>query len=294
MDTEGRLQRARLALAGLSVGDAFGELFFEPRRARLLAEGTHPELPPGPWPWTDDTAMAAGILEVLGSHHHIDPGALAQVFARNFAAQPGRGYGRMAAEILEAVGTGGDWRVLAAGAFDGAGSKGNGGAMRVAPVGAYFADDPVAAAENAQRSAAVTHAHADGQAGAVAVAVAAAAATHGDDPLAAALAHTPDGDTRRGLESAAELPPVTPVGQAAAKLGNGSRVTAPDTVPFALWCAARHLGDFEATLWTTVAGGGDRDTTAAIAGGVAVMASGAEGIPADWLAAREPLPEAGA
>jgi ADP-ribosylglycohydrolase len=289
-----RLARARQALQGLSVGDAFGELFFQPDLAAPLARGEHPALPPGPWPWTDDTAMAAGIVEVLAERGVIDADALAAVFARNFVAEPGRGYGRMAFDILSAVADGGDWRALAAAAFDGAGSLGNGGAMRAAPVGAYFADDPAAAADNARQAAAVTHAHAEGQAGAVAVALAAAAATRGEAPLAAALAHTPEGDTRVGLASALELPPVAPVAQAAAKLGNGGRVTAPDTVPFALWCAARHLGDYAATLWATVSGGGDRDTTGAIAGGVAVMASGLDGIPGEWLAAREPLPAVGA
>ncbi len=286
-----RLDRARLALEGLSVGDAFGELFFDPRLAGPLAEGTRPGLPPGPWPWTDDTAMALGIVEVLDDRGEVEPDALAAVFARRYAAEPHRGYGSGARDILAGIAAGGDWRELAGAAFGGAGSKGNGGAMRVAPVGAYFADDPEAAADNARRSARVTHAHPEGQAGAIAVALAAAAAARGRDPLAAALESTPPGETRTGLATAAGLPAVTPVTHAAAKLGNGSRVTAPDTVPFALWCAARHRGDFAETLWATVTGGGDRDTTCAIAGGVGAMAVGREGIPEDWRRRREPLPD---
>ena len=290
---EAPLARARLALEGLSVGDAFGELFFASHRADALAAGGRPELPKGPWPWTDDTAMAIGVVAVLADRGAIEPDALAAAFARSFRAEPHRGYSRKTAQLLAAIGDGGDWRSLAQAGFGGEGSLGNGGAMRAAPVGAYFADDPDAAAENARQSAAVTHAHPEGQAGAVAVALATAAATRGEDPLSAARHGTPEGTTRHGLDSALELPPVAPVGQAAAKLGNGSRVTAPDTVPFALWCASRHLGDYAATLWTTVSGGGDRDTTAAIAGGVAVMASGRDGLPAAWLEAREPLPELG-
>ncbi len=55
---------------------------------------------------------------------------------------------------------------------------GNGGAMRVAPLGAYFAfaDEPVIVGE-AERSAAVTHGHPEGKAGAVAIALATAWAT---------------------------------------------------------------------------------------------------------------------
>jgi ADP-ribosylglycohydrolase len=66
-------------------------------------------------------------------------------------------------------------------------------------------------------------------------------------------------------------------------------VCAHDTVPFALWCAARHLDDFAAALWTTVSGLGDRDTTCAIVGGIVALAVGEAGIPAEFLAAREPL-----
>ena len=68
------------------------------------------------------------------------------------------------------------------------------------------------------------------------------------------------------------------------------RLTAQDTVPLCLWVVARHWADYPASLWTTVRCGGDRDTTAAIVGGIAVLLSGPDGIPAAWRAAREPLP----
>jgi ADP-ribosylglycohydrolase len=72
-------------------------------------------------------------------------------------------------------------------------------------------------------------------------------------------------------------------------LGTGTKVTSADTVPFALWCAARHLDDYEEALWTTVSGLGDRDTTCAIVGGIVALSAGRGSIPATWLAAREPL-----
>ena len=67
-------------------------------------------------------------------------------------------------------------------------------------------------------------------------------------------------------------------------------MTAPDTVPFALWCAARHLSNYEAALWATVSGLGDRDTTCAIVGGIVVMYAGVESIPSEWLEHREQIP----
>jgi ADP-ribosylglycohydrolase len=103
------------------------------------------------------------------------------------------------------------------------------------------------------------------------------------------LAKTPESPTREMLERAAKIAPTSDVETAMWALGTGSKVTSADTVPFALWCAARHLGDYEEAMWTTVSGLGDRDTTCAIAGGVVVMSTGRDGIPAAWIAAREPL-----
>jgi ADP-ribosylglycohydrolase len=54
-------------------------------------------------------------------------------------------------------------------------------------------------------------------------------------------------------------------------LGSGFEVSAQDTVPFCLWCAGQHMEHWEETLWLTVAGLGDRDTTCAIVGGIVTM-----------------------
>ncbi len=76
----------------------------------------------------------------------------------------------------------------------------------------------------------------------------------------------------------------------AAVLGCGRRTTAHDTVPFALWSAARALGDYERAFWTTAQVGGDVDTTCAIVGGV--IGSGKAGsVPAEWVERTEAFPE---
>jgi ADP-ribosylglycohydrolase len=287
LDHEQRLARARNSLQGLSVGDAFGECFFWfPLEARAL--------PPAPWRYTDDTAMALGIVEVLERFGAIDEDALAQVFARNYAAEPWRGYGSSAHQVLHAIGSGVAWRQASCSAFGGEGSMGNGSAMRVAPLGAYFADDFAVAAEQARLSAEVTHTHPEGLAGAIAAAVAAAWVARGNtkeltapELLDVAIEYTPESATRAGLVEARALDLTSPVQKAAKLLGNGSRVIAQDTVPFALWCAARHIDDYKEALWSTVEAGGDRDTNCAIVGGIVATASP---IPKHWLAARGPLP----
>lgn len=291
-----RMARARRALDGLSVGDAFGERFFgEPAVVAERIAGR--VLPAAPWRHTDDTQMALAIVEVLDQRGYIEQDLLAGSFARRYTRDPRRGYGGMAHQILQAIAAGEPWRIVSSSAFGGKGSMGNGGAMRAAPIGAYFADDYARAAAEARASAEVTHAHPEGQAGAIAVAVAAGWAARsgegnvdGTAPLEAVLDHTPAGPTRDGIVTAASLDLGTPAEEAARLLGSGQRVLAEDTVAFALWCAARHTNDYEAALWATVSGLGDRDTTCAICGGIVALAIGGDrSIPTAWLEAREPL-----
>jgi ADP-ribosylglycohydrolase len=289
------LDRSRIALEGLSVGDAFGEQWLHAGVAARAAAHGQRAMPQTArsWPWTDDTAMALSIVEVLAARGTVDPHELAGAFARRYAYEPGRGYGGGAHQVLAELVSGTGYAVAARALFHGQGSCGNGGAMRAAPVGAYFADDLDAVVAEAARSAAPTHAHADGVAGAVAVAVAAAAVWAGErDPralLETVVARTPAGPTRDGLGRALPMLRADHV-TVASELGNGSRVVASDTVPFAVWCAATHLGDYAGALWCCTEVGGDIDTTCAIVGGIVVGAVGVAGIPAAWRAKREPLP----
>jgi ADP-ribosylglycohydrolase len=244
--------------------------------------------------------MAAVLVDVLDRHHAVDQDALAGAFARRYAEDDRRGYGGTAHGILMAIGAGEPWQTASRTAFGGMGSAGNGAAMRVAPLGAYFSSDIDALLQHARRSAEVTHAHPEGQAGAIAVALAAAfAAAHPHlTPAEAAsrmfdhvLRYMPDSQTRALIAQARDLPPTFSVATAASVLGSGFRLTAEDTVPFCLWCAARSFGDFESAVWTTVSGGGDMDTTCAIVGGIVALTE-PNGTPAaDWVRRREPLPQ---
>lgn len=293
-----RMARARLSLDGLSVGDAFGECFFGPDGNGMASGRRKPE---GNWCVTDDTVMALSVSEVLERHGRVVPDVLAKLFADRYMRDPHRdlrSYGGAAHHILMAISKGIPWQTAAGMAFNGQGSMGNGGAMRVGPVGAYFADDLEAVVENARASAQVTHAHPDGQAGAIAAAVATAMAYRtrdlearqaGREMLTAAVGLTPEGATRQGLVKAAALAPGTEAWTAASMLGNGARVISSDTVPFTLWCAASHIESYTESLWQTVTGMGDIDTNCAIVGSIVVMRAGQAGIPADWLKARESL-----
>jgi ADP-ribosylglycohydrolase len=163
------LDRALLSLEGLALGDAFGERFFRPDALACIRSRWVPD---GEWRWTDDTAMAASIVETLHAHGSIDQDDLARRFAKRYRRDPGRGYSAATQNGLGEISAGRDWRSVAAGQFGGRGSFGNGAAMRAPVLGAWFAEDLERVAGEALRSAEVTHTHPEGIAGAVAVAAA--------------------------------------------------------------------------------------------------------------------------
>jgi ADP-ribosylglycohydrolase len=291
------LERALVSLEGLSVGDAFGETFFvNPTMVAGLIADRALETPP--WEFTDDTNMALSIVSILRQYGEIDQERLALDFGVRY--DPGRGYGPAMHRLLERYAQGEAWREAASRLFVGQGSFGNGAGMRVASLGAYFADDLERVVEQARLSAEVTHAHPEGIAGAIAVAVAAALSCklretsslpQPSEFLDQVRAYVPDSIVREKIRHARNLAPGSSVQLAVAALGNGSQVTAQDTVPFALWCAAQQLNNYEEALWLTVSGLGDRDTTCAMVGGIVACYTGIEGIPAEWRTSREPLPE---
>lgn len=292
--TSTAIDRARVALEGLSVADAFGEQWLHAGPAAREAGLGRRVAPVGrTWMWTDDTAMAVSIVEVLAARGGIDPELLADAFARRYIGDPARGYGRGAHAVLAEIAQGIPYDIAARQLFEGQGSCGNGGGMRSAPVGAYFAGELDAVVDHATRSAVPTHAHPDGIAGAVAIAVATSLVFTGErDPraiLETVAARTPTGPTQHGLRRALSMLRADPM-TVAAELGNGSNVLAADTVPFAVWCAATHVADYTAGLWACCEVGGDIDTTCAMVGGIVVGAVGLAGIPETWRSSREALP----
>lgn len=287
------LAQARLSLEGLSIGDAFGDRFFMHAHAAQALINAR-ALPVGRWDFTDDTNMALSVYESLRLHGQVDQDALAASFARHY--HPNRGYGAAMHRLLRQIAAGQPWEQAARSLFDGQGSYGNGAAMRVAPLGAFFAADPERAAAEARRSAVITHAHPEGIAGAVAVAVAAAFAVRlRGEPVGratlidAVLPCVPDSEVKSGLRRARNLQS-TEIEHVISMIGNGYHISAADTVPFTLWCAGERLASFEEAMWLTASGLGDIDTNCAIVGGIVAGYVGETGLPAAWIAQREPLP----
>ncbi len=284
-----RLIRARAALEGLSVGDAFGSFFeFNNEIAHLIEER---KLPPTPWSYTDDTNMALSVYESLRLHGEINQDALAASYVAHF--DPARSYGVGVHQMLTRMSNGEGWQTVAKDMFFGEGSFGNDAAMHMAPIGAYFADDMSKVIEQAKRAAEVTHTHPEGIAGAIAIAVAAACVWDSSvqDLIAAVLPHVPASEVRDGIQRAHDLPADTSAQAAAETLGNGSRASVQDTVPFALWCASKYSGNYEEAIWQASSALGDVDTLCAMVGGIVAARTGITGIPDEWRQHREPLPQ---
>ncbi|HEX5219967.1 MAG TPA: ADP-ribosylglycohydrolase family protein [Verrucomicrobiae bacterium] len=295
-DHSERMKRVLLSFDGLSVGDGFGQCFFT--SSDVIEQWVqHRVSPPPPWVVTDDSVMALSIVRSLKRRGRIEQDILAKDFAQEFVSDPRRGYGGMAQQILWAISEGMSWKAVARQAFGGQGSCGNGGAMRSAPIGAYFADDYDRVVAEAKASAEVTHAHPDGKTGAAAVALAAAWMVQRENHSGPAnhaliefvLEHIPQTETYDHLIKALDVSMDSHPKTAASILGNGSKVISSDTVPFCLWCAACHADSYTDALWATVSGLGDRDTTCAIVGGIVALSAGRESIPEDWLKAREAI-----
>ncbi len=281
---------ARKSLLGTSIGDAFGDSFF----GDTLQVTEHIEkrtLPDSLWEFTDDTIMSLAVFEQLEKYGDIRQEELISQFIINLKLDEHRGYGATVRRLLRETDEGGDWKQIAAQAFDGMGSMGNGAAMRVSTIGAYWFDDLLKVRELARLSAEVTHTNTEAITGAMAVALATAIATRSavnGTPLSASdfteeiVSYLPDSDTRAKIAKGMTLSPNSHPESLSTILGNGSKMLAQDTVPFVIWCAGHLSYSFEEALWKAVSVLGDRDTICAMVGGITIMSANKETIPSAW------------
>jgi len=290
-----RISLARRSLLGVSIGDAFGDSFFGDEDT-ILEQIANRSIPDTRWEFTDDTVMSISVFEELEAYGDIDRERLVRRFITCHDLDPRRGYGATLRRVLREIAEGEDWQTVSARVFEGQGSMGNGAAMRVCPIGAYYYDNLPKVKALAVKSAEVTHAHPEAIAGAIAVAVATALATSmkldpspisPEDFTKAVLAQLPESDTRSRIAKAQTLPYSYHTETLKKVLGNGLNMTAQDTVPFVIWCASHHLNHFGEALWKAVSILGDRDTICAMVGGITVMSATESSVPEVWTEAVE-------
>lgn len=274
------------AMVGSALGDAIGELAFrwhEKESLRDVIDRMEKLV------YTDDTAMAMGLAESILQDKGIDQQHLGEIFSRNFYREPWRGYASGPPTTFSIVrDTGMTYVQAAESLFGGSGSMGNGGAMRIVPVGLFFHDSENLY-EIATASAEVTHAHPIGKDGAALQAWAIAQAvkldpkkdfpsemfTHG----LIAFARTPEIREKMKLVQSL-MNEDTPPNIAAARLGQS--VAVDESMPFAIYSFLRHPKFFEDCLFCAILNGGDRDTLGAMACAISGAYLGIEAIPVSW------------
>jgi poly(ADP-ribose) glycohydrolase ARH3 len=271
--------RFRGCLLGLAVGDALGGLFegqdAEAIRSRCPTVEALVAYPrEGLW-YTDDTQMTIGVAEALAADGEIVEGRLCRAFAANYV--PSRGYGRGARAVIEAMERSENHVEVAERYFPG-GSFGNGAAMRVAPVGLIFRDDPPSLREQAMFSAFPTHRHPLGIEGAVLLATAVAQVSRADRFDRGAffdevLSSCESAEFRLKIEEAARVDSPSDL----ARLGNG--ITATESVATAIASFALAPESFAESIGRLILLGGDTDTMAAMAGAISGAYLGLAGLP---------------
>lgn len=286
-------------IIGSALGDGIGELAFRHSRNRSPETFTRAITEWPKYEYTDDTAMAIGIMESLIAKSGIlVQEHLGDTFAKNFYQEPYRGYASGPPTIFETV-----KRLqmpyveVAKKLFDGKGSFGNGAAMRIAPIGVFFYNDPHLR-EQVILSSTVTHSHELAIDGADILAYAIAKAMHIDpqqefstlafaDDLIA-YARTDIFRTKMTLVKELLASPDTPL-EAAHRLVLS--VATDESVPFAIYSFLKYPHSYHDCLYCAILNGGDRDTMGAMAGGLSGAYLGMEAIPKEWIEKLENLPK---
>jgi len=202
--------------------------------------------------------------------------------------EPWCGYGGAAHRVMRALRRGADYRGTGRLRFPD-GSFGNGGAMRIAPVGLAYRHAASDVLHQAVEDALVcTHVHVEAIDGAFIQAKAVATAAIGDpagfDPhgLLTELHEAARSDiVRMKLEALSRgLREEYPDPFVIAKVGNGIR--ASEAVAAALWAFVRYGSNPEECIVRAVGFGGDTDTIGAMAGALVGALHGASWIPDRW------------
>jgi ADP-ribosyl-[dinitrogen reductase] hydrolase len=268
-------------MLGLACGNLLGlpnEFLREPP-ARPVTDIDPAELEE---PWDDDLAQAALLAEAL-----LRPGGLdsSDLVARllHWRRTNGAGMGSQTRRVLELHARGLAPLAAARHVWESSDRQaaGNGGVMRVAPVGLRHHDDPAELLRVAELATAVTHCDPRCTHSAATVAAAVAGLLHGRPARAAALEALdalPGADPE--FRHVVEVLPSLELDDLPIRSGRiGYTLTC---AAVGLWAAGQE-GPLEETLLAVTNAGGDADTNGAVAGALLGARSGVEALPQRWL-----------
>jgi ADP-ribosyl-[dinitrogen reductase] hydrolase len=276
------VSRARGCMLGLACGNLLG-LPNEFRREPPALPVTDIDPAELDKPWDDDLAQAVELAQALlrpGGFDAVDFGARLDRWAR----ENGRGMGAQTRRVLELHARGIAPLAAARHVWESSDREaaGNGGVMRVAPVGLRHHDEPAELVRVAVLATAVTHCD--------------PRCTHSAATVAAAVAALLDGRSARqaALDALDGLPGSDPefrhVVEILPRLALDDLPIRTGGIGYTLTCAAVGLwaaeqeGPLEETLLAVTNAAGDADTNGAVAGALLGARFGVEALPERWLA----------
>jgi len=267
-------------LIGVAVGDSLGAR----NEGATVINDDMADLSPR---YTDDTVMTIGVAESLAMHKDFHYWHMTDRLMRLHEKEPWRRYGNTTTRVFRMMRHG----RLGFGMLDRDvypdGSYGNGAAMRVAPVGLMYYDDPRVLRDIAFHCASITHSNELALEGAVLQACAVALAV---------LAEPGDINTTEFLAALRMITQCKPYQEklktiirfrsedrdrreVIRQLGNSG--AALESVPTAIHSFLANP-DFKSAVLYAVSLGGDADTIGAMTGAIAGACYGIEGIPSQW------------
>ena len=234
--------------------------------------------------YSDDSQLARELMQSYAAQKKFDPADYAERIKRIFSEKRIVGFGYSTKEAAKRLAHGISWEESGAPPP----SAGNGSAMRVAPVGLFFYDNPQKLIQAAHDQGRITHKDPRCSAGAVAISGAVALVLQDNElhpdrfvsTLAEWTALFSQGfaDGLQTLLHCLSMPPekasllIADTGMDADYIDDeewkGMSAYVVSSVLWSLYAFLRTPDDYWETICTAIAAGGDTDTTAAMAGAV--------------------------
>jgi ADP-ribosylglycohydrolase len=235
--------------------------------------------------------MTLALAESIVESGEADPEDIADKFSQ--CCDLTRGYAIGTIKAVQALRAGAAWHQVSRVVFE-KGSFGNGGAMRVSPVGLFYHHNREALRKAAMDQAIVTHTHPLGEWGAVMQASSVGLALLQDprkplkkDQIVLELREILWPGPVEYQKALNQMENIFAEGkrvetrEIARRLGNG--VEAHRSVPSASYVALTYSPDFQDAIRTAISLGGDTDTIAGMVGAIVGAHVGERGLPAEWI-----------
>jgi len=270
-------------MLGGAVGDALGAQLEGLNRSEIKAaygkvsnyvkNPSRKNLEPGQW--TDDTALTLATMQSLVINKTLDLSDIKDRMGEAYKMEPFRGYGPNTRKVLE-------------GGQPSKKSKGNGAAMRIAPVALFYHNDFDALRENVEKASQITHVAADAIDGAQAVAFAVAKAVRGELKPGDLIDETVNylglnTEMSYKLREVKDLIADQSMRTEEALDHIGTRGLALESVGCAFYAFLKTPNNFYESIIQAINAGGDTDTIGCITGYLSGTYNGEEKIERKWL-----------